>query len=583
MQLKEGNIFDNRYRLIKLLGRGGFSEVWLVEDTEADNLKMALKIYAPGTGLDEDGVQLFRREFALVCNLNHSNLLRPFHFAVCDRKPYLVLPYCERKSAQKIIGKMTEEEAWQFLHDVASGLAYLHAQNPPIIHQDIKPENVLIDLNGHYLITDFGISAKARSTLRQSLAETKSHKTPAYTPPERFGKDNTFIMASDVWSLGATMYELLTDDAPFDEDGGSRQNIGAEVPNISGKWSSDLKEITTRCLQKDTEDRPTAVQLVKWTEAHFNGNPINFRGGKTFRIPKKVIYSVFIALMLMTGCWFLWKKMQPQVLPCSFVPPELTFGQKAAIVNLDGDERGKVSIYVIDRDKNENWKSNKDTFYNYRPDSKDSVKTFIYNNLEYRGLKERTLYVFNNNHRKSKAYIESLLDSSQKLRLEEWNKEKEKEIEIEIEYLYLYHALVSADFRHNSCMLHIEQNRTIFLWLTVNGRFGICTIPDLGYDRDRKPDIEQFARIIERIPSENREYFFTSGYGILNMDTYLSKDFADNFIAVNDIVSHQLSESGDFKRVCDIYKTLAAAAKTNCFFYRKGVYPEIGYLLKNER
>ena len=272
MQLQEGTLFDHdRYHLIKVLGSGGFSEVWLAEDTKVGNEKRALKVYAPGKGLDEDGVRLFSREFQLVYDLNHTNLLKPSHFDVCERSPYLVLPFCERGSAAKLTGKIKEEEAWHFLHDVAMGLSFLHEQEPPVIHQYIKPDNVLIDKTGRFLITDFGISAKARSTLRKSMGNVKSGGTIAFMAPERFGSDNMPIKASDIWSLGATMYELLTDDVPFGEQGGLIQKSGADIPKITVDYSQTLKEITYKMLSKETWDRPTAVQLLEWTDAHFAG------------------------------------------------------------------------------------------------------------------------------------------------------------------------------------------------------------------------------------------------------------------------------------------------------------------------
>jgi len=280
-QFNEDSLFDNRFILNKLLDRGGFSEVWLVEDTKVRNKKMALKVYAPGMGLDDDGVQLFSSEFEIVFDLNHSHLLRPAYFDVCDRSPYLLMPYCERGSAGKLIGCITEDEAWHFLHDVASGLEYLHAQNPPIIHQDVKPQNVLIDNLGRYLITDFGISAKARSTLRKSVGNAKSSGTVAYMPPERFETKNTPVKASDIWSLGATLYELLEGDVPFmDIIGGRDQLNGAKIPELTGDWSPTLKKIVTLCLQKETWDRPSAAQLVEWTDRHFRGEKITISNAK---------------------------------------------------------------------------------------------------------------------------------------------------------------------------------------------------------------------------------------------------------------------------------------------------------------
>jgi serine/threonine protein kinase len=195
------------------------------------------------------------------------------------------LPFCERGSALKLAGRIAEEEAWKFLHDVASGLAYLHRQNPPVIHQDIKPDNVLMDNTGQFMITDFGISTKVRSTLRKSVGQQNvSGGTLAYMGPERFSRDNTPIKAGDIWALGATLYELFVGDTPFGDHGGVIQKSGAEIPNIKGNMSPDLMHIVNLCLQKETWDRPTAETIIAWTEQHSRGEKINF--GKLPQPPK---------------------------------------------------------------------------------------------------------------------------------------------------------------------------------------------------------------------------------------------------------------------------------------------------------
>ena len=127
MQFQENQIFSSHYRLLKLLGRGGFSEVWLANDQIA-GVDVALKIYAPNGGLDTEGMEIFKNEFSLVFNMNHTNLLRPMHFDIEDNLPYLVMPYLSNGSVNSKINNMPEEEIWRFIHDVASGLSYLHKQ-----------------------------------------------------------------------------------------------------------------------------------------------------------------------------------------------------------------------------------------------------------------------------------------------------------------------------------------------------------------------------------------------------------------------------------------------------------------------
>ena len=91
---KSDQLFDGRYTLEKCIGTGGFSEVWLAFDVRSQ-VKVVLKVYTSAQGLDKEGIEMFRREFSLVCNLNQTNILKPFTFDIHDGVPYIVMPYCE--------------------------------------------------------------------------------------------------------------------------------------------------------------------------------------------------------------------------------------------------------------------------------------------------------------------------------------------------------------------------------------------------------------------------------------------------------------------------------------------------------
>ena len=264
-------LFDEKYRLVKKLGQGGYSEVWLATDEKA-RINVALKIYVAGSGLDESGIRTFMDEFALVFNLNHSNLLRPASYGDVKGVPYLVLSYCEQGSAKSLIGQMSEEQVWHFIRDVALGLRYLHSCTPEIIHQDIKPENILISADGTFMITDFGVSSKVRQTLRKSMPNASfSGGTTAFMSPERFGEDKRPIKASDIWALGATIYEIMCEDTPFGDNGGLTQKVGAEIPKVYGEYSEKLKKTVRLCLSQNPWDRPTSDQLVELAEKELRG------------------------------------------------------------------------------------------------------------------------------------------------------------------------------------------------------------------------------------------------------------------------------------------------------------------------
>lgn len=312
--MEENKLFHERYFLERLLGRGNFSEVWLAKDT-LTNIPVALKIYAPATGLDDYGLNVFAREFSLVINANHKNLLKPLYYDSYERKPYLVLPFCKKGSILKDVGKFNEKQAWQLLRDVASGLSWLHGMNPPVIHQDIKPDNVMVSDNGDFMITDFGVSTHLKSTLRKSMSSAfSSAGTIAYMAPERFGKDSTPIMANDIYSLGATTFEMLTGDTPFGDDGGLLQKKGADVPSLKGNYSDQLKKVIAKCLNKNSWERPTAEQLEKYAETALKGERIHFYDEKTtFQKYKWMLFIISLIIIIgccITGYWVNKHKIQ---------------------------------------------------------------------------------------------------------------------------------------------------------------------------------------------------------------------------------------------------------------------------------
>lgn len=267
MHLQPNTLFHDRYYLLEMKGRGSFGEVWLAKDQQLD-IDVAIKIYI---ALDSRGVEDFKTEYKTAFGLNHPNLLHALHFDIFEDRPYLVMPYCP-SSALDCIGNVSESTLWRFLHDVASGLAYLHDMG--IIHHDIKPDNILVDPDGNFLITDFGISVKFRSTLRRNSTrriETGSRGSMPYMAPEMFDEKAEAVNATDIWALGVTMFELMTGELPFFGQGGSMQLNGAKVPEVSGNWSDDLKQVVRMCLGAEPWNRPTAKQLVSYAQNAIEG------------------------------------------------------------------------------------------------------------------------------------------------------------------------------------------------------------------------------------------------------------------------------------------------------------------------
>lgn len=302
LQLKaSGTPLDNHYRLMEKIGGGGFSEVWLAEDLRSQ-VKVALKVYSSVQDMNSEGVAMFRKEFSLVCNLNHTNVLKPFTFDIVEGCPYIVLPYCEKGSAAQYVGKLIESELWDFAGQVAAGLAYIHSHG--IIHQDIKPGNVLVNADGQLMITDFGISTGVRKTMRRSSAKTDDSArdgTIAYMSYECLKENPVNVMARDIWAFGATLYELATGDVPFGEYGGITQRAeGGKVPEVEAGVSHELKDLIKRCLALEPWDRPNAEELTDIVAQHKSGKA-STRPKRNWKKPAAVAAAVVIAVCAYFG------------------------------------------------------------------------------------------------------------------------------------------------------------------------------------------------------------------------------------------------------------------------------------------
>lgn len=265
-----------KYIIDKFIGEGSFGEVWLAQDENDSSKQIAIKFYIP---LDEAGRQLFFDEYKSSADLNHPNLLASLFYGEWERRPYIGMKFCEKGASSKYVGQLSpglnnEMLIWRFIHDASAGLQFLH-EKKDLVHQDIKPDNILIDSDGGFVIMDFGISKKARATLRSQSKRSNSAGAPAYMAPERFTKNPSVIYASDIWSLGASIHELATGELPFNGMGGGMLNAGAEMPVLKDGWSKELNATMQVCLAKNTWDRKRACEIKDYAEWILTGKQGN--------------------------------------------------------------------------------------------------------------------------------------------------------------------------------------------------------------------------------------------------------------------------------------------------------------------
>lgn len=265
---QKDDVFAKRYLLVEKIGIGGFSEVWKAQDQLAEDAVVAIKIYAPERGMDDVGLKQFRREYAVVLDLNHRNLLTARHFDIHEGHPYLVMPFITGGS---VFNNLIEEGPWSedklapFIFQITEALEFVHANE--VLHQDIKPDNILIDRTGHYLLTDFGISSRLRSTLRKSTTSNKA-MTVAYAPPERFAGAQQALAAGDIFSFGVLLFELATGDVPWMGAGGMAVKADSEPILLPDSYSKRFQAIVQACLHHSPEKRPSASDLKSWAKEY---------------------------------------------------------------------------------------------------------------------------------------------------------------------------------------------------------------------------------------------------------------------------------------------------------------------------
>lgn len=302
-------LFAGHYRLIKLLSEdGGSADVWLAEidesvDTtfseekddivrlEGTGVLVAIKIYRPKNILDVEGEQSFRQEFKTIFNCHHANLLPTTAYSVCDGMPYLVMPFCKNGSVEKLLGHLTKpNDIWKFIYDTASGLEYLHSCTPQIIHQDIKPANILIDDNKNYCISDFGISVKF-GIKDDNYYDNLTSGTSQYMAPERFADNYTPSSSSDIWSLGITICELILGKYPRIDGASYIQQLRKK------KVPSDIVNLIKRCLSYEPTRRPSAYDIVELSRSKVNK-----------RIPSQRYIGVLVLMAFCFGTLFFVQK-----------------------------------------------------------------------------------------------------------------------------------------------------------------------------------------------------------------------------------------------------------------------------------
>jgi eukaryotic-like serine/threonine-protein kinase len=265
------------YTIERELTGGGMAQVFVAEDHDLAR-KVVIKILPPELAASVSA-ERFRREILTVARLQHPHIVPILKAGEVDGIPYFVMPYVDGESLDVTLRRrktLGVREALGIMKDVARALAFAHERN--VVHRDIKPGNILL-ASGSATVTDFGVS-KALSSARRSgekgngLTNTgMSLGTILYMAPEQAAGDPEIDGRADIYSLGATAYEMLSGEAPF-ADLNPREMLTARLTLpplplslVRKDVPAGLERIIARCLAIDPADRPqTAAELVELLE-----------------------------------------------------------------------------------------------------------------------------------------------------------------------------------------------------------------------------------------------------------------------------------------------------------------------------
>jgi serine/threonine-protein kinase len=254
-EVGEGTVVDGRYRVLSRIGSGGMADVWCAEDSHLQR-PVALKVLYARFAQDREFVERFRREAEAAAALQHPNVVGVFDRGDVDGTYYIAMEYLEGRSlAELIAAGLSQDEAVRIVRQVLEAARFAHRHG--VIHRDLKPQNVIVDDDGHATVTDFGIARAGASEITQtgSVMGTAHYLSPEQAQGLEVGA------TSDLYSVGVLLYESLTGRVPFEGDSAVTVALKqvSQTPQrpsaINPAVSPALDAVVMRALEKDPSRR----------------------------------------------------------------------------------------------------------------------------------------------------------------------------------------------------------------------------------------------------------------------------------------------------------------------------------------
>lgn len=276
--LNPGTILWSRYRILDLVGQGGMGAIYQAEDLRLAGRLCAIKEVIPDASFSkayqEQSQAAFHQEASILARLDHANLPKVSDFFLFNGRNYLVMDFVPGQDLREIVENAKhkntftpEAQVLTWAEQLLSALEYLHQQQPPVLHRDIKPSNIKVTPNGTIKLVDFGLVKVLQPDDNRTITVLQGRATIQYAPLEQIGGDTGHTdTRSDIYSLGATLYHLLTNKPPPDAKTRylqPRQFGQLDIRKINPDVSPQTEYAVLHALGLHPAERPDTIRQLK--------------------------------------------------------------------------------------------------------------------------------------------------------------------------------------------------------------------------------------------------------------------------------------------------------------------------------
>lgn len=266
-------ILRERYKILMLIGQGGMGAVYKAEDLRLSGRICAIKEVLPLGMAYGDELKAYRAQFfqeaSILARLDHPNLPKVSDYFSDEGREYLVMDFVAGQDLRETINEarrqgdfLPEDQTLNWIEQLCDALSYLHSRTPPILHRDIKPSNIKLTPSGHIKLVDFGLVKLLTPDDSRTVTVVQGRGSVQYTPLEQYGGDTGHTDArSDLYSLGATCYHLVTLQAPVDARQRFLRPGSLPLPRtINPAISPAVERAILAAMAMHPDDRPPSVE-----------------------------------------------------------------------------------------------------------------------------------------------------------------------------------------------------------------------------------------------------------------------------------------------------------------------------------